>query len=141
MLFSILGVLFWGCQPEAPKQPETPKQPEGVQEKPLCPFAKMPISFCSPDNTFSLTLNSFNNHTFTGSWFRIAGQTENGQDTREEEDIKAIYYDAAKSTLTFSSPVTDDTVKIVFTCVLNNNTHPLLVSKNFEFADTLKECK
>ena len=136
ILFGLACAVIFSCQTEGQKKAEP------VQEKPINPFIKLPVSFCSNDSpkSFTLTLDSFNNFKFTGNWFRLAGHTENGQDAREDEDIKSISYDTANSTLSFTSPVSDDTNKIIFKCIMKNNGRAILVSKNFEFADTLSEC-
>lgn len=108
----------------------------------LPPFGKLPKSFCAKDSNkiFILTIDSFSNSTFKGNWYRIAGKTEQGADTREDEALSPIIYDAENSSLSFIPPFSEDSIRVTFNCIFKNNSPTILVSNNFEFADTLIEC-
>lgn len=136
-LFVLVCILFVQCGNET----ATKQEVVSVKPEPADPFLKLPLCFSSNDQakSFTLTLDTMVKNKINGNWFRLAGQTDGGQDAREDEDI-TIAYDTANSTLSFVSPFSEDSTRIVFTCIKKQNGIRLLVSKNFQYADTLVEC-
>ncbi len=104
------------------------------------PLGELPIRFRAKDSNvlLYLTLTTYNDGAFSGDWVSRMTRLEDGGYAMDEWEDCLILYDSSGPTLTtVNTPLRDDSVRVPFNVLRNENNLLLLTSKDFMSTDTL----